>query len=245
MIFRLSPVRDTPIGCLTRWISPSGRLSLNALTRPVDPHRDYSLYFLATWNQNPPVLRHEGGSDDCLGKFIGPQVLNRIASGSDANLDLERLILEHAYLSDPPGLVLCRNGASARVLEGFIFRYLRDHNPGWKAMVQQTLQGWIDNADRPPGTNYGYWRNEGTPFTAELGARIRGRTRSCCWPRDSSSGPKPWRRLADTSIMWRTIAVASTGAAGGFWVITTNPLTRASISTSTAFTSRFSSNAAC
>jgi hypothetical protein len=147
-------------------LAERARLALNALTRPVDPERDYSLYFLATWNQNPPVLRHEAGSDDCLGKFIGPQVLNRIVSGSDANLDLERSILDHAYLSDPPGRVLCRNGASARVLEGFIFRYLRDHNPGWKAMVRQTLQGWIDTLYCPPGTNYGYWRNEGTPFTA-------------------------------------------------------------------------------
>jgi len=147
-------------------LAERARLSLNALTRPVDPHREYSLYFVATWNQNPPVLRHEAGGDDCLGKFIGPQVLNRIVCGSDANLDLERLILEHAYLSDPPGRVLCRNGASARVLEGFILRYLRDHNPGWKAMVQQTLQGWIDTLYCPPGTNYGYWRNEGTPFTA-------------------------------------------------------------------------------
>ena len=147
-------------------LAERARLSLNALTRPVAPQRDYSLYFVAAWNQHPPVLRHEAGSDDCLGKFIGPQVLNRIVSGSDANLDLERLILEHAYLSDPPGRVLCRNGASARVLEGFMLRYLRDHNPGWKAMVQQTLQGWIDTLYCPPGTNYGYWRNEGTPFTA-------------------------------------------------------------------------------
>ena len=147
-------------------LAERARLSLNALTRPVDPHREYSLYFLATWNQNPPVLRHEAGSDDCLGKFIGPQVLNRIVCGSDANLDLERLILEHAYLSDPAGRVLSRNGASARVLEGFIFRYQRDHNQGWKSMVQQTLQGWVDSLYCPPGTNYGYWRNEGTPFTA-------------------------------------------------------------------------------
>ena len=102
-------------------LAERARLSLTALTRPVDPRRDYSLYFVATWSQNPPVLRHEASSDDCLGKFIGPQVLNRIVSGSDANLDLERLILEHAYLSDPPGRVLSRNGASARVLEGFIF----------------------------------------------------------------------------------------------------------------------------
>jgi hypothetical protein len=129
-------------------LAERARLSLNALTRPVDPQRDYSLYFVAAWNQNPPVLRHEAGGDDCPGKFIGPQVLNR------------------------------------------------------------------------------------------------GRTRSCCWPLDSSRGPRLWRRPTDTSIMWRTIAAASTGPAGGFWAITTTPLTRASISTSTAFTSRSSSNVA-
>src|SRR5690349_14436027 len=82
-------------------LAEMARLSLIALTRSVDPEQNYSLYFVASWNQNPPVLRHEAGSDDCLGKFIGPQVLNRLVSGSDQNLDLERLILEHTYLSDP------------------------------------------------------------------------------------------------------------------------------------------------
>ncbi len=149
-------------------LAEMARLSLNALTRPVDPAQDYSLYFVVSWNQNPPVLRHEAGSDDCLGKFIGPQVLNRLVSGSELNLDLERRILEHAYLSDPKGRILCRNGASARVLEGFMLRHLRDHNPMWKDLVQQTLQGWIDTLYCPPGTNYGYWRNEGTPFSAGL-----------------------------------------------------------------------------
>jgi len=147
-------------------LAEMARLSLNALTRSVDPEQNYSLYFVVSWNQNPPVLRHEAGSDDCLGKFIGPQVLNRLVSGSDQNLDFERRILEHAYLSDPKGRILCRNGASARVLEGFMFRYLRDHNPMWKDLVQQTLQSWIDTLYCPPGTNYGYWRNEGTPFSA-------------------------------------------------------------------------------
>jgi hypothetical protein len=147
-------------------LAEMARLSLNALTQPVDPAQNYSLYFVASWNQNPPVLRHEAGSDDCLGKFIGPQVLNRLVSGSDEYLDFERRILEHAYLSDPQGRVLGRNGASARVFEGFMLRYLRDHNPMWKDLVQQTLQGWVDTLDCPPGTNYGYWQNEGTPFSA-------------------------------------------------------------------------------
>src|SRR5216117_1015828 len=84
-------------------LAEMARLSLNALTRPVDPVLNYSLYFVVSWNQNPPVLRHEAGSDDCLGKFIGPQVLNRLVSGSDQNLDFERRILRHAYLSDPKG----------------------------------------------------------------------------------------------------------------------------------------------
>src|ERR1043166_6925387 len=79
-------------------LAEMARLSLNALTQPVDPDQDYSLYFVASWNQNPPVLRHETGSDDCLGKFIGPQVLNRLISGSDQNLDHEHHILERAYL---------------------------------------------------------------------------------------------------------------------------------------------------
>lgn len=140
--------------------------SLNALTRTVDPSKEYSLYFVTCWAQNPPVLRHETGSDDCLGKFIAPQVLNRLVSGSDLNLDLERRILDRNYLCDPNGRVLGRNGASARVLEGFMIRYLRDRNPMWKRLVQQTIQSWIDTIYCPEGTNYGYWRNEGELFSA-------------------------------------------------------------------------------
>ena len=97
----------------------------------------------------------------------------------DQNLDFERRILRHAYLSDPKGRILCRNGASARVLEGFMLRYLRDQNPLWKDLVQQTLQGWIDTFYCPPGpiTATGGMREH--LLAPGFGARTRGRMNSC------------------------------------------------------------------
>ncbi|MBN1308965.1 MAG: hypothetical protein JXA18_13665 [Chitinispirillaceae bacterium] len=118
-------------------------LAINGLTGPIDPDDDYSLYFQADWFRRPPVLRHEEGSDECLSKFMGALVFNRLISGSDLHLTTERNMIDR-YLEDTDGLVLHTSGSSSRILEAFMLYYLRDGKPLWREYVEQAVRNMID-----------------------------------------------------------------------------------------------------
>ncbi len=75
-------------------LAERGELAIQAITRMVDPNRNYALYCHALFNRRPPVLvlsdfdGIDGGG--CLGKQFESLLLLRIMSGSTYNLELEK-----------------------------------------------------------------------------------------------------------------------------------------------------------
>lgn len=70
-------------------------LAINALTRVVDPARDYEVYFYTRFAQKPPILRHAGAPDyeGAHMKFLESLPLMRIISGSTYNIDVDRKMM--------------------------------------------------------------------------------------------------------------------------------------------------------
>ena len=85
-------------------VAEMAKLAIHGLTGPTDPESDYELYFLVNFVRNPPVMIHDFG-DGNQAKYMSPLVLNRLISGSDLNLHIERTLME-AYLKSigPDGL---------------------------------------------------------------------------------------------------------------------------------------------
>ena len=65
-------------------IEERAALAVNGLTGPLDPEKDYMLYFSVWFNTNPPSMWHRG-SDICVTKFEESLPLMRLASGSALN----------------------------------------------------------------------------------------------------------------------------------------------------------------
>ena len=59
-------------------------LAVSGLTGPLDPEKDYMLYFRADFRTDPPSMWH-GGSDICVAKFEEALPLMRMASGCRLN----------------------------------------------------------------------------------------------------------------------------------------------------------------
>ena len=151
--------------------------TLETMTKNTDAERNYAFWFLTDWQHRPARLTHEGETNDegdfsgdrqSQGKFMAPLVWNRMVSGSNFNLNLQRAILD-GYLGDVNG-THATTGSSARSHEGFIVNYLRDDNPMWKTVVLQAAQGWVealvDNGD------WGYWQvDEHDPFGGDFDAQ--------------------------------------------------------------------------
>ena len=80
-------------------------LAINAMTRVVDPERDYEMYFLSEFAEDPPKLYHEWCGIFNTTKFLEALPLMRIMSGSDYNLDVDVKTME-SYLrgAGPDGL---------------------------------------------------------------------------------------------------------------------------------------------
>jgi hypothetical protein len=74
-------------------LAEMARLAINGLTEPTDPQNGYEVYFNVNWFCNPPAMFHDFSSHS-KAKFMGPLVLNRIISGSDENLYVERKMIE-------------------------------------------------------------------------------------------------------------------------------------------------------
>ena len=81
-------------------------LAVNGLTGPTDPDADYELYFLATLNHNPPMMRHQCWDHENQWKFMESLQLVRLVSGSDVNEHVERRWMEVILrMQGPDGLL--------------------------------------------------------------------------------------------------------------------------------------------
>ena len=69
-------------------IGERAALAVNGLTGPLDPEKDFMLYFNADFRTSPPIMQH-GGSDICVAKFEEALPLMRLVSGSDLNSQVD------------------------------------------------------------------------------------------------------------------------------------------------------------
>jgi len=147
-------------------------LAINAMTRVVAPERDYELYFVTEFAEDPPKLYLEWDGIFNTGRFLEALPLMRIMTGSDFNIEVDAGIME-SYLrgagSDglfyPP--VENRPWAfysewnaveevkTIRQPYGFIFGegrlimamcmwYRHDHNPRWKALIEKKIDRLLE-----------------------------------------------------------------------------------------------------
>lgn len=146
-------------------------LAINGLTRVVDPERDYELYFVAEFAEDPPKLYHEWCGSFNTTKFLEALPLLRIMSGSDANLDVDAKIME-GYLRDAgedglyyrpvagrPWAFYIEQGteevAFTRDRYGFTFGegrlimalcmwYQRDRDPRWQPLIERKIRRLLE-----------------------------------------------------------------------------------------------------
>lgn len=75
-------------------LSQMARLAINALTRTLDPARDYEMYFVSEFQQNPPRLYHDWCGIFLAGKYLECLPLMRVMSGSSYNIDIDGKLME-------------------------------------------------------------------------------------------------------------------------------------------------------
>ncbi|MBN1918822.1 MAG: hypothetical protein JW889_13030 [Verrucomicrobia bacterium] len=78
-------------------LSERAALAINAMTRVVAPERDYELYFVAEFAEDPPKLYHEWSGIFNTTKFLEALPLVRTMSGSDFNVAVDAKMME-SYL---------------------------------------------------------------------------------------------------------------------------------------------------
>lgn len=86
-------------------IQERAALAVNGLTGPLDPEKDFMLYFNASFRTNPPTMWHRG-SDICVTKFEEALPLMRLVSGSSLNDHVDTVWMANALRQiGPDGLV--------------------------------------------------------------------------------------------------------------------------------------------
>ena len=147
-------------------------LAINALTRVVAPERDYEMYFVTEFTEDPPKLYLEWDGIFNTGKFLEALPLVRIMSGSDYNLDVDAKIME-SYLrgAGPDGLYYCPvanrpwsfysewNAAEevktirepygfifgeGRLIMGMCMWYQHDHDPRWTPLIEKKIDRLLE-----------------------------------------------------------------------------------------------------
>ena len=70
-------------------------MAIHAITRMLDPDRDYLMYAEARFSRIPPVVRFTGnGSVVCAGKHLESLPLLRIVTGSSFNREVDSRFME-------------------------------------------------------------------------------------------------------------------------------------------------------
>ncbi len=81
-------------------------LALHGIANTIDPEDEYNMWFEVFWWSNPPYMLHSGCDVECAPKFLDALHQLRIASGSEAYLDVEREVRKScmSYLDPHDGL---------------------------------------------------------------------------------------------------------------------------------------------
>jgi len=147
-------------------------LAINAMTRVVAPERDYEMYFVTEFTEDPPKLYLEWDGIFNTGKFLEALPLLRIMGGSDFNVEVDAKIME-SYLrgagsdglfyppvENRPWAFYSEWNAEEEVRTirepyGFIFGegrlimamcmwYRRDRNPRWKQLIERKIDRLLE-----------------------------------------------------------------------------------------------------
>ena len=146
-------------------------LAINALTRVVDPERDYELYFVAEFAEDPPKLYHDWCGIFNTGKFLEALPLMRIMSGSDYNVEVDARIMESYFhgagsdglyycpVKDRPWAFYAEHGTEevrttrgpfgftfgeGRLIMAMCMWYQHDHNPLWKQLIEKKIDRLLE-----------------------------------------------------------------------------------------------------
>jgi hypothetical protein len=146
-------------------------LAINAMTRVVDPDRDYELYFVAEFAEDPPKLYHDWCGIFNTSKFLEALPLMRIMCGSDFNADVDAKImgsylrgagtdgLYYRPVENRPWSFYAEHGTEEvrgiREPYGFTFTegrlimamcmwYQHDHNPLWKQLIERKIDRLLE-----------------------------------------------------------------------------------------------------
>lgn len=112
-------------------------LALNAITRSVNPRRDYDTYFRGNIIVNPPRISHTWES--AQGKLSEPLLLNRLMTGNLANMDVDAAWIEWLHAR--------RNGIEhlhpvymGRSLCAIALHYRLTRDPAWLETGQRVVE---------------------------------------------------------------------------------------------------------
>lgn len=109
-------------------LAERARLSINALTRMLNPNIDEQAYFAVHAMADPPTMIHTGASDlNTVGKFLEVLPLMRIMSGSRQGTDAEHVLLQNTLRDiGPDGMLYIPVGGRPYILPPTF-----DPNGGW------------------------------------------------------------------------------------------------------------------
>ena len=162
-------------------LAKRAELAIHAITRMVDPNRDYALYGIAWFNRRPPVLvlsdsdGIDGGA--CAGKQFESLLLLRIMSGSTDNLEIDKgwmqsrldITGEDGIVYWLPSMLVNTNypppfeepyssvESEGRHILALSMWYQHDKNPLWRTLIEKKVQRLTELAVKEE--DYAYFTN--------------------------------------------------------------------------------------
>ena len=145
-------------------LAKRAELALHAITRMVDPNRNYALYSIARFNRRPPVLQLSDGDGidggACAGKQFESLLLLRIMSGSTDNLEIDKgwmqsrldITGEDGIVYWLPSMIVNANypapfeepyasvESEGRHILALCMWYQHDKNPLWKRLIEKKVR---------------------------------------------------------------------------------------------------------
>ncbi len=162
-------------------LAERAELAIHAITRMVDPNRDYALYATARFNRRPPVIVMsdsdgiDGGA--CVGKLFESLLLLRIMSGSTDNLEIDKgwmqsrldITGEDGIVYWLPSMIVNANypapfeepygsvESEGRHILALSMWYQHDKNPLWRRLIEKKVQRLTELAVKEE--DYAYFTN--------------------------------------------------------------------------------------
>ena len=160
-------------------LADRAELAIHAITRMVDPKRDYLTYTEARFSRNPPVIGFTGnGSIVCAGKHLEALPLLRVMSGSTFNLDVDARLMESLlHMTAKDGSVYIPKNKAAnpkyappvpeplavtwgegRQILAMCMWYQHDGNPLWRELIEKKIIRLAELATEEE--DYAYYNRE-------------------------------------------------------------------------------------